>query len=164
MSDQLIKRVQQLDDPMAIRLLEQFSGRVFEGMETPVSEMVDGVIPEVKNTAFFQHALSLSEAEQSRPLPVQQSAEIARALLLIFAQDPAMAPALGQALDEYQDDQLMVGTILATGVAVSMIIVAATTRLKVKMANVEIVKDALSEGQQKTLFEALPKLLSAIPA
>lgn len=162
MSAQLIERLQQLDDHKAIRLLEQFAGRIFEGMETPMDEMLNGVIPEVKNTAFFQQALSLSQEEQGRPLPEHQSAEVARALLLTFAQDPDMAPALAQTLHEYRDDQLMVGAILATGVAVSMIIVAATTRLQVKIGDGEIIKDAASEGQLKALLGALPKLFSTI--
>lgn len=161
MSEQLYERIQQLDDHTSIRLLEAFSDRVFEGMETPVGEMVNNVIPEVKNTAFFQQALSLSEAEQSRPLPEQQSAEIARTLLLVFALDPDMAPVLAQTLDDYRDDRLMVGAILATGIAVSMIIVAATTQLEIKTANTKIIKKPLSEDLQKTLLNALPKVFSS---
>ena len=44
-----------------------------------------------------------------------------------FAEDASFAPSLSQALEEYRDNTLMAGEILATGVALSMIIIAATT-------------------------------------
>jgi hypothetical protein len=159
MTAQLIDRIQQLDDHTAIRILEHFAGQVFEGLETPVDVMVDGVVPEVKNTEFFNYALNLTETEQSQPLTTQQSAEVARMLLMYFAPDPVLGPALTLTFNEYKDDQLMVGAILATGVAVSMIIVAATTQLDGQIGGMRIKKGAATPKQ----IEALSKLIPSFP-
>lgn len=159
MQAQLIERVEQLDDYMAIRIIEDLSRRFFEGMETPLEDMLNGVIPEMKNTPFFQQALTLSEEEQSRPLAERKSAEVARALLLYFAQDPGLSPVLARSLDEYKDDRLIVGTILATGVAVSMIIVAGTTRFEYKDGKLTFSKETVDWDKLGPLFKLFSGLL-----
>lgn len=158
MSTKLINQIHRLDDQTAVRVLESFSSKIFDGLETPVDVMLDGVVPEVKDLTFFQQAMNLSPVEQNRPLSEEQSVEIARGLLMTFAEDPALSPVLSETLDEYSDDQLMVGPILATGVAVSMVIVAATTSLRCNFKNFEIIKDPTTPAQ----INAIAKLLEGI--
>ena len=78
----------------------------------------------------------------------------------IFARDPVFAPSLAEALDEYEDNNLFVGEILATGVAVSMIIVAATTTFQGKIGKSIVVgKKAADASLIESLLKYFPKLI-----
>ena len=157
MSTSLQERIEQLDDYKAVQLLGEYSNRLFEGLETELEEMLDGVPPELKDTELFQQAQSLSQEERDRPLSESRSAELARDLLRYFAQDPSLAPSLETTMNEYKDDRLIVGAILATGVAISMIIVAATTQAKGEIGGVKFKKTIANADLVGTIIKHFPK-------
>ena len=158
MNEILLKRIDELNDLKAIRALEFYAERVFEGMKSSPEEMLDGIPEEFKNRAPFERALKMSNKERAQPLPEAESVALTRELLRVFALDPVFAPSLAEALDEYQDDTLFVGEILATGVAVSMIIVAATTTFKAKIGNFEIIKKEADASLIESILKYFPKL------
>ena len=158
MSEDLLKRIDEFDDRRAIRVLEFYSARVFEGAETFPEKMLEGIPGEFQGRAPFERVLKMSSKERAHPLPEAESAVLARELLCGFARDPAFAPSLVEALDEYQDDKLLVGTILATGVAVSLIIVASTTAFKGRVGNFEITKETADASFIEALLKHFPKL------
>lgn len=158
MSQELIKRIDELDDRKTIRVLEFYAARVFEGAKTSPEEMLVGIPEQFKDRAPFERGLKLSGKERAHPMPEGESAVLARELLRGFARDPAFAPSLEQALDEYKDDKLMVGEILALGVAVSMIIVAASTKFKGKVGAFEVDKGTVDAGFIEALLKHFPKL------
>jgi hypothetical protein len=112
---------------------------------------------EFREQAPFDSVLEMSSKEQSRPLAEAESAALSRELLLGFARDPIFAPSLEEALDEYQDEELLVGVILATGVAVSMIIVASTTKFKGKVGNFKVEKEVADANFIEALLKYFPK-------
>lgn len=157
MTHNILERIDELDDRTAIRVLEFYSARVFEGMTTSPQELLDGIPAEFKNRAPFEHVLEMSGKEGARPLPESESAVLARELLYVFARDPAFAPSLAEALDEYQDDKLLAGAILATGVAVSMIVVACTTTFKGRVGRFRVVKETADARFIEALLKHFPK-------
>lgn len=157
MSEVLLQRIDELDDRTAIRMLEFYSARVFEGMETTPEEMLDSIPEEFKDRVPFEFVLEMSNKERSRPLPEDESVVLARELLRGFARDPAFAPSLVEAMDEYQDDTLLAGAILATGIAVSMIIIAATTTFKGKVGNFEVAKETADASIIEALLKHFPQ-------
>lgn len=158
MSEDLLKRIDELDDRKAIRVVEFYSTRIFEGMETTPEEMLAGIPEEFKDCAPFESVLEMSGKERAKPLPETESVLLARELLRGFARDPAFAPSLLKALDEYQDDTLLAGAILAIGIAVSMIIVASTTEFKGRIGNFEITKETADANFIEALLKHFPKL------
>jgi len=158
MTEHLLERIDELDDRKAIRVLEFYSTRVFQGMKTSLEEMLDGIPKELKNRAPFDHVREMSGKERAHPLPEADSAVLARELLYVFARDPAFAPSLAEALDEYQDDKLLVGAILAIGIAVSMIIVASTTTCKGRVGSFEVTKKTADANLIEALLKHFPKL------
>jgi len=158
MTQNLLNRIDGLDDRKAIRVLEFYAGRVFEGMNSSPEEMLEAIPAEFKNRVPFGRVLGMSGKESARPLPEAESAVLARELLRVFARDPAFAPSLAQALDEYRDDKLLVGAILAVGVAVSMIIVASTTSFKGKVGDFDVVKETADPSLIEALLKHFPKL------
>lgn len=158
MMENLLKRIDELDDRKAIRVLEFYAGRVFEGMKTSPKELLDGIPKEFKSRVPFERVLDMSAKESDRPLPEAESAVLARELLHVFARDPVFTPSLAEALDEYKDDKLLVGAILATGVAVSMIIVVSTTAFKGKVGTFEVTKETANASFIEALLKHFPKL------
>jgi hypothetical protein len=158
MTENLLKRIDELDDRKAIRVLEFYSARVFEGMKTSPQEMLDGIPEEFKDRAPFERVLEMSRKESVRPLPEAESAVLARQLLYVFARDPAFAPSLAEALNEYRDDKLLVGEILAIGVAISMIIVACTTEFKGRVGTFQVTKETADASLIESLLKNFPKL------
>jgi len=159
MMENLLNKIDELNNRKAIRALEFYSARVFKGMESSPEEMLDGVPEEFKNRAPFDRALKMSNKERAQTLPEAESAALARELLRTFARDPVFAPSLAEALDEYRDDKLLVGEILATGVAVSMIIVAATTTFKGKIGSFVVSKKEADASLIESLLKHFPKLI-----
>ena len=159
MTENLLKRIDELSDREAIRVLEFYAERVFEGMESSLKETLGGVPEEFKNRAPFERALDMSDKEGAHPLPEAESVALTWELLRIFARDPAFAPSLAEALDEYRDDTLFVGEILATGVAVSMIIVAATTTFRGKIGSFKVNKEKADASLIESLLKHFPKLI-----
>jgi hypothetical protein len=158
MREHLLKRIDELDARQAIRVLEFYAARVFEGMKTSPQEMLDGIPAEFKDRAPFERVLEMSGKERARPLPEADSAVLARELLYVFAGDPTFAPSLAEALDEYQDDKLLAGAILAIGVAISMIVVASTTAFRGRVGNFEVTKERADATFIEALLKHFPKL------
>lgn len=157
MSKNLLERIDELDDQEVIRIFEFYSARIFEGMETSPEEMLAGIPMEFKDRAPFESVLKMTGKERAKPLPEADSILLAGELMRGFAQDPAFAPSLLRAMDEFHDDTLMVGTILATGVAVSMIVLASTTAFKGRIGNFEISKTTADANFIESLLKHFPK-------
>ncbi|MHC4946814.1 MAG: hypothetical protein ACYTG1_00935 [Planctomycetota bacterium] len=167
MDSTLPDRLRQLDDHKAVRLLDQYASRLFDGMETTPQELLAGVVPELRDSPIVRGAETMSADERDRPLSTAQSVDLARQLLDCFARDPDLAPSLEETLDEYRDDTLLVGAILATGVAVSMVIVAATTTFKGRVGKFRIEKGTAQPEQLREIarvFSPSPARASEDPA
>jgi hypothetical protein len=163
MSVLLAERIEGLSDYQAVRLLEQCSERVFDGLVTPGDELVLGVADQLRESPELGAALGLTPAQRDAPLSEAVSAEVARALLRRLAEDPDLAPLVEKSLDEYRDDELMVGAILATGVAASMVIVAATTQLEAKLGDDVVIKKKAAPLKDATaLVKEFTTLLSKV--
>ncbi len=158
MLDNLPDRINNLSDAKSIRILEFYSTQLFEGMETTPEQMLAGIPDEFKDRAPFESVLKMSATERAKHLSKSESAPLAKELLMGFSKDSAFAPSLSEALDNYQDKNLMVGEILATGIALSMIIVAATTAFNGRIGNFKITKETADATFIEALFKHFPKI------
>ncbi len=140
MSNQLADRIGQLDDHQVVRFTQHFGEQLFEGMQVSTDDLRAGV-PE---RSEFAAITDLADEQMGQTLKPLAAVECSRAILDAFARDPAIAPALESSLDEYKDDALVAGVILAAGFAVSMVIVAASTSFKGKIGNFDLVKTTAS--------------------
>jgi len=156
----LLNRIDELSDRKAIRFLEFYAERIFTGTETSPEEMINNIPEKFKKHHVFDFALNMSRSDSNKILHEDESIKISKVLLRGFAQDKSFAPSLEQSLNEYQDDKLMAGSILAMGVAISMIIVASTTTVKGKIGDFEIVKEKPNEKFIEALLKHFPKLSS----
>ncbi|WP_317930276.1 hypothetical protein [Halioxenophilus sp. WMMB6] len=158
MSASLIRTIEAMDDRTRVRVLEEFASQLFEGMDSNPEQIIAAIPASYQEAVAFNEALAISDEQWQQPLSQAASAALAKDLLLGFAADPAMADALQQVVDRYRDDALLAGTILATGVAISMIIVACTTKFKGTVGSFEISKEAADPELVDKVLSQFPKL------
>lgn len=144
MNSDLLRRLRQLDDYQVLRFLQHFGHELVAGMKVSGDEVRAGVPAEIRGTPGFKTIADLPPNRKSRALKHREAVACARAILELYAQDAALAPALEKALDEYRDDALVADVILAAGFAVSMVIIAATTSFEAVFKNITVKKGEAS--------------------
>jgi hypothetical protein len=94
-----------------------------------------------------------------RRLEPSLSGDLAREILGNAIEDPNLEPVLGQAIDRHEQDESMNAIeILAYGVAISLIILVATTRVEWKQGKpTRIVKETLDSKTIQRLLDLMPR-------
>lgn len=136
-------RILELDDFSAVRALEV------------LASMFGDVAPDGASPGLAGLFRAAAEADASAPLQAQDPANVARSLLLAFAEDEAFEEIVAAAVERSADTQLAAKPILAVGVAASLIIVAATTGMKVDVGPVHIEKTTASPELVTKISEIL---------
>jgi len=153
----LLERVEMLSDRKAIRILEFYAERLFQGLTTSPEEIIKNVPEAFKGHPIFEFWLNMSRSDSNKVLSETDSILLAKDILRGFAMDSSFAPALEDALNDYHDDKLMAESILAFGIAISMIIVASTTTLEAEIKGCKIEKKEANVKLIETLLKHFPK-------
>src|SRR5262249_53771616 len=82
--------------------------------------------------ADFQKLKVAAEDDPSLVLDEKRSAQIAKTFLLSMADDPYFAPLVESELEAFRDEKQFVAETIAVSVAVSIIVIAATTEFTYK--------------------------------
>lgn len=82
---ELLSRIDKLDNRKAIRVLEFYSKRVFDGMETSHEEILNGIPAEFKDRVPVERWIHMSSKGRDRKLPETESAALVKALLYLRA-------------------------------------------------------------------------------
>ena len=125
--------------------------------------------PAAKEDPALSRVLDLPADQARTSLSQADAVVVARSTLEAMACHPNFEGGLKDALDGFVDDEMPADIILAVGFAASMIIVAATTKLRIgfKDGKVEgeIVKDAATPEMLKEVMGPLATAAkAAIPA
>ena len=134
-NDGLQESIESLSDFQATKALEELARLVSENGANVSGGTDDSLVASYRQAA---------ERDASAPLAVVAPGATARSLLQAFAADTAFAPLVEVALHSADDTQLATKPILAVGVAATLMIVAATTDVKVDVGNVHVHKTTAS--------------------
>ena len=144
-----VNRIEAFNNARVVRFFKYFSQKIFSGLDSSLEDVLAGVPDSIRNTDSFAQIEQLASEDIQDNLNLEQSALIARKVLLSLATDETFEQILDTALDRFDDSELGAGNIIAVGAAVSMILVTATTavegevfgiRFKKKTADTELVK------------------------
>jgi hypothetical protein len=137
MSDEtlLTQRIDSLDDLAATAAAESLAKilATSENAQIPASGLDD-----------FESLINAAKRDPSAPLGGADPGPCARSLLNAYAADKDYAPLVDLSVSRAADNQLATKPILAVGVAASLIIIAASTDVKIKYEHVEIHKTVAS--------------------
>jgi hypothetical protein len=95
----------------------------------------------VRDNPSFEALAQEARSDPAVALDSAASAAVAKTFLLAAAADPDFSPLVASELAEFRDEKQFVVEVLALGAAVSMIIMAATTRFEYRKGAFKIIKE-----------------------
>lgn len=141
------ERIQQMDDFQLLRFFEHFSKEIFGGLQNDLGEIQAGIPPDVQAIPEMDQLAEMDAARALQQLPKEQAVYYARSILVYWAADDQLSQILAAVLDNYKDDEMAAGVILAIGTALSMILVSSTANFKVKIGGFELSVDRKRSSQ-----------------
>jgi hypothetical protein len=143
--------VRSLRDVEIARVMERLYGSVFSAVP------YDDLVRASEESPEVGGLVGLGRETLARELSPEDSARLGRSVLLAYAQDPALAPVVQQAVDEVRkSDELVIGVLLTAALVVNLTLLVATTR-------VEIERDENGKTRWKIVKkEASKELLEAV--
>jgi hypothetical protein len=141
-------RLRALKPIQQVALCQAIVARLYRDSEA-VQEAAQALDPALRDDPAFARLAAEAAGDPSAKLGAELSGHVAETFLLAAASDPDLSPLLGAELDAFRDEKQFVETALALGLAISMIIVAATTRVKYSDGKVTIDKTTASPGLVK---------------
>jgi len=140
MESNLVKRINALDNYQVLRFFNAFGQQLFDGLDTTTDQLKSGIPVSIKSTPVFKQVESLPDDVLQTEMNSWNAVLFARTTLIYWAQDEALAGLVEKFLDNYKDDELGALENLSKGFALAMILFAATSEIKIKIGNMEIVK------------------------
>src|SRR3954453_17949670 len=136
-------RVRGLKPIQQISLGQAIVARLYKDSEA-VEQAAQALDPALRDDPAFTRLAAEAAGDPSAKLDTELSGRVAETFLLAAARDPDLSPLLAAELDAFRDEKQFVETALAIGLAISMIIVAATTRIEYSDGKLKILKTTAS--------------------
>jgi hypothetical protein len=158
-----LEKVKALDDFKALRLFRHIEMEMVQKAKADLPDIIDNLPDAVKNMPEMRQLDQVSEEKFVEPLQQEFAVKIARQSLELMAKNPDTVDYLKDKLENWNDNEMVAGTILALGGALSAVMIMSTFRVSYNKAdgwefNLGASKDNQSETI-KTIFEALFKVL-----
>jgi hypothetical protein len=155
------EKIAGLNDAQVLKLFRDFSHHVLKSTQTNLGIVYRNMPPQVTTLPEIQE-LSRAEKEQFLlPVEHEEAVQIARATLLVWAEDSNHAPWLKEYLEQYVDKEQAAGTILAMGSVISMVLI--TTSVKLERKNGEWGFSYDSSNISDNSIKLIKMLLATIP-
>lgn len=151
MTQDALEIVRHMKDTEAVRFLNHFGSTLFR--ETSRDIILKGIDPRLEGLAEVRRLQSLSPETRQMKLGPEQSAVIARKMLLEMARDDNLSRALVKAWETYRPDELFVETILATGFIAAMLMFMSTTEIEFQVKGFKFRKKAATPELVRAVTE-----------
>jgi hypothetical protein len=142
-NSELLTRLEALAPIQQVTLCQAILARLTADQEAmrAASRALD---PAVRDNPAFSALAEEASADPAVTLDRAASVAVARTFLFVAAADPDFSPLVASELAEFRDEKQLVLETLALGAAVSMIIIAATTRFQYRRGEFAISKETAS--------------------
>ena len=142
-NSELLNQLEALAPIQQVALCQAILARLMASPEAihAASEALD---PDIRDNPSFLALAAEARTNPTIALDKAASAEAAKTFLLAAAADPDFSPLVASELAEFRDEKQFVVEVLTLGAAVSMIIIAATTRFEYVKGGFKIIKEAAS--------------------
>lgn len=161
-----LEKVKELDDFKALRLFRHIETEMIQQVQEDLGKIMENLPEEVRIMPEIQHLGEVDENKFSESLESETAVSVARQSLEYMAKNPNTEPYLKDKLDNWQDNEMVAGTILAVGGALSAVMIMSTFRISYNKTdgwefNLGTSKDNQPETI-KTIFSALFKVLKPV--
>jgi hypothetical protein len=155
----LKEQISAFDDFQVVRFFEYFGQELLSSAEVSQEQIKAGIPDAIRAITGFAVLESITPDQAKHTLDLETSAPlVARTILLNLADDETLAPLLQEAVDTYSDEELPADIVLALGVAVALVLIAATTEFEAEVWGMKIKKSQAN----RELVEAIMKGMRAL--
>lgn len=145
-----------LDDVQVIAMAKRINADIVAAV--PRDQLV--AVPEAARQAAILEGLNARTT-----LDPARAVEASRRLLAALAADPGTAPLVTRAWAVIEeDDSLMIETIIALGLIANLTLFMATSRLKLNIGSLEVVKETATPELVKAVIDPVVELIRRVPA
>lgn len=124
-----LEKVQQLDDFKALRLFRHIEAEMVQQLDAELDNIFEHLPAEFTESPDFDAILEADESAFDQPLDSGTAIAVARQSLDWMAQAPDTAAYLDDKLENWKDNEMVAGTILAVGGALSAVMIMGTFRM-----------------------------------
>lgn len=121
-----LEKVKQLDDFKALRLFRHIETEMMQKVEVDVETLIQQLPEQIQKMPQIQKLDEVDEADFNKTIENEEAVKIAREVLEWMAVNPSTEAYLDDKLDNWQDQEMVAGTILAVGGALSMVMLLPT--------------------------------------
>ena len=116
----LPEQIQQLDDFKALRFYEHLSSILFNSTEVDAQTLMQYMPASDEISPVMQQIQAADETFFDNPLENKQAIAFARKSLEVLSSNPSTAAFVSHEIDNWKDNSMIAGTILAIGGAISL--------------------------------------------
>lgn len=153
----IASRLAALNDAQIADFFAHWGTALVDGARTDLETMRAAVPAEVRGEPGFER---VSDVMLEGDVDPSTAAQVARTVLMPLSDDPEMSPTIATALDTFDDDKQMVGTILALGLVASVMLIISTTEFDGRIGGVTFHKGKADPETIKAVTGGVFGLLS----
>jgi hypothetical protein len=164
MGNDLLDKVDALDDKQAVYVTQRLAEALFKKVQPPSLDLIAGAIDKVTDASGAGSGIAQHEGLGKMTLQAGNAGEAARAVLRAWGQDPNLATAVKQAIEQFKTAKQDLG-ILSVPVALGLTYALFAIDLDVDLGFVKIKKKGLTGAQQTEIVKkTIEPVLKAIRA
>jgi hypothetical protein len=162
MSKELEAKINALDDKNAIYVVQKLTQAVFKGRPEPTFQTMAQAIDQARAPGRDEPRIANHEEWRELELVAGDGGRVARAVLLGWAADPGLAPAVDKAIDKFQTPTADFG-LLSVPVALGLTYVLIGMDLDLDLGFIKVKKKGLTGAQQTDVVKkTIDPVLKAI--
>ena len=147
MSDDVLKRIDELDDKNAIYVAQKLAEAVFKHVKAPSFDAMARTIDETYGQSGLTSEIAQHQEWAKATLKAGEAGQAARAVLRAWATDSGLTPAVGAAIDEFKTSKQDLG-IFSVPLALGLTYALIAMDLDVDLGFVKVKKRGLSGAEQ----------------
>ena len=124
-----LEKVKQLDDFKALRLFRHIETELIQNIEMDADALVDQLPEEIKEMDGMQRLGEVEEEKFEEAMQNKVAVDVARKSLEWMATNPGTEDYLADKLENWQDREMVAGSILAVGAALSAVMIMSTFKI-----------------------------------
>ena len=164
MGTDLTTRIEALDDKQAIYVVQRLSEALFKKVQAPAVVQMASAIDQAGSVAGMDLELARQSELSKAILPPDQGGAVARALLVAWAEQPELAPAVEYGIEQFKTAKQDFG-ILSVPVALGLTYALIAMDLNVDLGFVKIKKAGITGADQAQIVKkTLAPVLKGIRA
>jgi hypothetical protein len=130
-----------------VRAFNEFHDRLLQQSTRGLDAVLQAVPDELRQRDGVD-LVDLIQQDAARKLPERDAVQLARGLLVAFAEQPAFEPVVLEALRDWKDDRMLVDIVLSVGAVGAVWLCLASLGFSIKLGNRTVIEKTPIDDKQ----------------